>query len=98
MDKKFQNYSTLEEIENRRLEKEHTERQLKELKIIKNRLEEHFNFKIESYIIHDIIENEDYGHFCSMVNLAVTNDRFCSTFIILIINCFQWSTNLVIEK
>ena len=75
MDKKFQSYSTLEEIENRRLEKEQTERQLKELKIIKNKLEEHFNFKIESYIIHDIIENEYYGHFCSMVNLAVTNDR-----------------------
>ena len=75
MDKKFQSYSTLEETENKKLDKERTERQLKELKLIKNKLEEHFNFKIESYIIHDIIENEDYGHFCSMVNLAVANDR-----------------------
>ena len=41
----------------------------------KQKLKEHFNFEIEKYLILDIVENETYHHFCSLVNLAVVNDR-----------------------
>lgn len=42
---------------------------------IKEKLEKYFDFHITSYIIDDIVENEDYHHFCLMVNLAVVNNR-----------------------
>ena len=42
---------------------------------IREKLEKYFDFHITSYIIDDIVENEDYHHFCLMVNLAVVNDR-----------------------
>lgn len=42
---------------------------------IREKLEKYFDFHITSYIIDDIVENEDYHHFCLMVNLAVVNNR-----------------------
>lgn len=42
---------------------------------IKEKLEKYFDFDIISYIIDDIVESEDYHHFCLMVNLAVVNNR-----------------------
>lgn len=75
MENKFQNYTTVEEIERVNLERKHLEKRRKELKIIKDKLEEHFNFEIESYIIDDIVDNEEYRHFCLMVNLAVQNNK-----------------------
>lgn len=41
----------------------------------REKLEKYFDFYITSYIIDDIVENEDYYHFCLMVNLAVVNNR-----------------------
>lgn len=69
----FQSYTTMEEKD---IKRKQIEKKLKELLIVKDKLEEHFNFEIEGYIIEDIIENEDYHHFCLMVNLATENNRF----------------------
>lgn len=68
------NYATLdkEEIELKRVQ---LEKQTKEIELLKQKLEEHFKFEIPKYIIIDIIENEDYQHFCLMINLAVINER-----------------------
>lgn len=42
---------------------------------IKKKMSNYFNFEITSYIIDDIVISENYRHFCSMVNLAVVNNR-----------------------
>ena len=47
----------------------------KQSKQIKEKLQEHFDFEIVDYLIDDILENETYQHFCSLVGLAVENDR-----------------------
>lgn len=75
MDNKAQNYATVEEIEKTKLKREQLEKKVKELLLVKEKLEEHFGFDIEGYIIEDIIDNEDYQHFCLIVNLAVTSNR-----------------------
>ena len=49
--------------------------QCKEIKTLKQKLEQHFEFEIIDYIVADIVEHEDYKHFCLMINLAVVNDR-----------------------
>ena len=68
------NYATLdkEEIELKRLQ---LEKQTKEMELLKQKLQEHFKFEIPQYIITDILEYEDYHHFCLMINLAVINER-----------------------
>ena len=47
----------------------------KEFKILKEKLEKHFNFEITEYIIEDILDYETYYHTCLMINLAVINNR-----------------------
>lgn len=51
------------------------ENNIKEIELLKEKLEKHFNFDIPAYIISDILDNEDYNHFCLMTNLAVVNNR-----------------------
>lgn len=51
------------------------ENQKKEVQLLKSKLEQHFEFEIPTYIILDIVEHEDYEHFCLMINLAVVNNR-----------------------
>ena len=63
------NYSTLEQ------KKIQLEKKAKEIELLKQKLEKHFRFKIPRYVIMDIVENEDYKHFCLMINLAVINER-----------------------
>lgn len=46
-----------------------------EMNVIKQKLEKYFKFKIVNYLIDDILENETYHHFCSLVALAVINNR-----------------------
>ena len=47
----------------------------KEYRLLKEKLEEHFNFEITDYIIDDILDYETYRHTCLMINLAVINNR-----------------------
>ena len=42
---------------------------------IRNKLSDYFDFTIPDYVISDFIDNEDYHHFCLMVNMAVVNNR-----------------------
>lgn len=42
---------------------------------IRKKLSSYFDFMIPDYIISDFIDNEDYHHFCLMVNMAVVNNR-----------------------
>lgn len=74
MIKNLSNYSIVE-IDNKRKE---IEQKINDLKILKEKLEKYFDFVIPTYIIDDILKNEDYYHFCLMVNLAVMNDRLSS--------------------
>ena len=62
----------LKEMEMYKLEADVIKKQSQE---IKQKLKEHFNFEIEKYLILDIIEKATYHHFCSLVNLAVVNER-----------------------
>ena len=74
MENEVETYAIQEE-ERKRIHKQQVERTIKEINLIKEQLEERFGFEIESYIIHDIVSNEDYHHFKSMVNLAIDNNR-----------------------
>lgn len=47
----------------------------KEYRLLKEKLEELFNFEITDYIIDDILDYETYRHTCLMINLAVINNR-----------------------
>lgn len=47
----------------------------KEFKELKEKLESEFKFEIVGYIIDDILDYEDYHHFCLMVNMAVISHR-----------------------
>lgn len=42
---------------------------------IGNRLGSYFDFTIPDYVILDFVDNEDYNHFCLMVNIAVLSNR-----------------------
>ena len=53
---------------------ENLERRNIDFKILKDKLEKYFNFKITNYIIDDIIEKENYNRFCLMVNMSVLNN------------------------
>ena len=74
MEKNLSNYAIkdIEELETKRIE---LERYNKEVQLLKSKLEQHFEFEIPTYIILDIVEHEDYEHFCLMINLAVVNNR-----------------------
>lgn len=74
MEKFLSNYAStdIEEIKAKRIE---LEKYNKEIQLLKSKLEQHFNFEIPTYIVLDIIEHEDYEHFCLMINLAVVNNR-----------------------
>lgn len=45
---------------------------------IKNDLQKHINFEIPEYIIHDIVENEEFNHICLIINVAIVNNRLSS--------------------
>ena len=47
----------------------------KEYRLLKEKLEEHFNFEITDYIIDDILDYETYYHTCLMINLAIINNK-----------------------
>ena len=74
MEKNLSNYAIkdIEKLETKRIE---LERYNKEVQLLKSKLEQHFEFEIPTYIILDIVEHEDYEHFCLMINLAVVNNR-----------------------
>ena len=74
MEKNLSNYAIkdIEELETKRIE---LERYNKEVQLLKSKLEQHFEFEIPTYIILDIVEHEDYEHFCLMINLAFVNNR-----------------------
>lgn len=74
MNKLFRGYSEDEVIEVRGKIKR-LEVRRKEFKELKEKLEEEFKFEIVGYIIDDILDYEDYHHFCLMVNMAVINHR-----------------------
>ena len=51
------------------------EQKLELYKKIREKLSSYFDFIIPDYVISDFIDNEDYHHFCLMVNMAVLNNR-----------------------
>ena len=66
---------TEDEIEEVRSKIKRIEVRKKEYSLLKEKLEEHFNFEITDYIIDDILDYETYYHTCLMINLAVVNNR-----------------------
>ena len=66
---------TADEIEEVKGKIEKIEVRKKEYRLLKEKLEEHFNFEITDYIIDDILDYETYRHTCLMINLAVINNR-----------------------
>ena len=66
---------TADEIEEVKGKIKKIEVRKKEYRLLKDKLEEHFNFKITDYIIDDILDYETYRHTCLMINLAVINNR-----------------------
>lgn len=43
----------------------------KERKLLKEKLEKQFNYKIPDYIVEDILDGEKYHHICIVINYAV---------------------------
>lgn len=74
MKKFLSNYATVD-IEEMKAKRIKLEKYNEEIQLLKLKLEKHFEFEISTYIILDIIEHEDYLHFCLMINLAVVNNR-----------------------
>lgn len=52
-----------------------TEQRLELYGKIRKKLSNYFDFSVPDYVISDFIDNEDYHHFCLMVNMAVLNNR-----------------------
>jgi hypothetical protein len=74
MEKNFQNYAVID-IEERKKSNLQLEKRIKEMKLLKEKLEKHFNFEIPDYIIDDILDYEKYHHICLIINLAVVSNR-----------------------
>ena len=51
------------------------QKQKKKIELLKDELDRYFKFDVPVDLIVDIAENEDYNHFCFMINLAVENNR-----------------------
>ena len=66
---------TADEVEEVKGKIKRIEVRKKEYRLLKEKLEEHFNFEITDYIIDDILDYETYRHTCLMINLAVINNR-----------------------
>lgn len=66
---------TADEIDEAKGKIKRIEVRKKEYRLLKEKLEEHFNFEITDYIIEDILDYETYRHTCLMINLAVINNR-----------------------
>ena len=66
---------TADEVEEAKGKIKRIEVRKKEYILLKEKLEEHFNFEITDYIIDDILDYETYRHTCLMINLAVINNR-----------------------
>lgn len=66
---------TIDEIEEAKGKIKRIEVRKKEYRLLKEKLEEHFDFEITDYIIDDILDYETYRHTCLMINLAVINNR-----------------------
>lgn len=66
---------TADEVEEAKGKIKRIEVRKKEYRLLKEKLEEHFNFEITDYIIDDILDYETYRHTCLMINLAVINNR-----------------------
>lgn len=66
---------TADEVEEAKGKIKRIEVRKKEYRLLKQKLEEHFNFEITDYIIDDILDYETYRHTCLMINLAVINNR-----------------------
>ena len=58
------------EVENMLLKKE-----IKRFKNLKEKIEYQYGFNIPNYIIDEIINNNNYDNLCSLVNLAVIQNR-----------------------
>ena len=67
--------NTADEIDEEKGKIKRIEVRKKEYRLLKEKLEEHFNFEITDYIIDDILDYETYRHTCLMINLAVINNR-----------------------
>ena len=74
MEESFIDY-TSDEIESAKGKIKRIEVRKNEFKLLKEKLEKHFNFEITEYIIDDILDYETYHHTCLMINLAVVNNR-----------------------
>lgn len=74
MQKVLSNYSTTytEEIEQDIVQ---IQKQKKKIELLKEKLDRYFRFNVPVDLIVDIAEEEDYNHFCLMINLAVENNR-----------------------
>ena len=66
---------TIDELEEAKGKIKRIEVRKKEYRLLKEKLEEHFNLEITDYIIDDILDYETYRHTCLMINLAVINNR-----------------------
>ena len=51
------------------------QKQKKKIELLKDKMDRYFRFNVPTDLIVDIAENEDYNHFCLMINLAVENNR-----------------------
>lgn len=74
MDKFFEGYSS-DEVEEAKGKITRLDTRRKEFRMLKEKLENEFNFEIVNYIIDDILDYETYHHVCLMVNLAIVNQR-----------------------
>lgn len=54
---------------------EYLKREIDKCNEVKEKIGKLFLFEVPEYILLDIVEEEDYQHFCLMVNLAKVNNR-----------------------
>lgn len=54
---------------------EYLKNEIDKINEVKEKIGKLFLFEVPEYILLDIVEEEDYQHFCLMVNLAKMNNR-----------------------
>lgn len=70
------NYTENEnELTCKKIQTEKMKEQIEKINKMTNKLKEYFNFEIPRYVIDEILDNGEYNNICSLINLAVVNER-----------------------
>ena len=51
------------------------QKEIERRKVLREKIQSNFDFEIPIYVLEDIIDEENFGHICSIINMATNNNR-----------------------